>query len=99
MLTIITHVAVREGQEAAWDEALRERAEAARERPGFIAVQVTTPVDKPNERVIIGTWDSRENWQAWHGDDQFRETRQRLEVIDETTTDSSWHEVLIETHR
>src|SRR3954452_16785466 len=99
MLTIVTHVKVLEGQEPAWDAALRERREAAAGQAGFVAVQVATPVGSTSERVIIGTWESRADWEAWHGDDEFREMRRRLEVVDETTTATWWHEVLIERHR
>lgn len=56
------------------------------------------PTGKPNERLIIGTWESREDWQAWHDDQQFLETRQRLEVVDEKTKDSAWHDVKVEQH-
>jgi len=94
MQTIITSVVVREGGEEAWDGALRERVAAASGQPGFVAVQVVAPVDDPHRRVIIGTWEAREQWEAWHEEDGFRRTRRELEVVDETTTDSTWHDVL-----
>ena len=99
MQTIVTHVVVRDGEQDSWDAALRERVHAAVDQPGFVGVQVATPNEKPNERVIIGTWETREHWQAWHDDEQFRETRRRLEVVDERTTDSAWHDVQVEEHR
>ena len=98
MQTIVTHVVVQDGQQDAWDAALRERVQAAVDQPGFIGVQVAAPTGKPNERVIIGTWDSREDWQAWHDDKQFLETRRQLDVVDEKTKDSAWHDVKVEQH-
>jgi heme-degrading monooxygenase HmoA len=94
MQTIITYVVVRDGEEEAWDGALRERVAAAAGQPGFVAVQVAAPADEPQRRVIIGTWESREHWEAWHEDEGFQRTREELEVVDETTTDSAWYEVL-----
>ena len=100
MMTIVTHVRIREGQEPAWDEAFRERAAAAREQPGFVAVQLCIPLDAPNERVIIGTWRTRADWEAWHGNEAFRETRRRLEqVADDEQQAERWHEVVLEERR
>jgi hypothetical protein len=35
---------------------MRERLEAARNQPGWVAGQVAIPIDALAERVIIGTW-------------------------------------------
>jgi len=35
MMTIVTHVHVKEGAEPEWDAAMRQRLEAAREKPGW----------------------------------------------------------------
>jgi heme-degrading monooxygenase HmoA len=99
MVTIVTHVVISEGQEPEWDGALRERVGAAHEQPGFVAVQVAIPLDSPNERVIIGTWETRADWEAWHAEERFLETRAKLEQVDETKTNEWWHEVLLEEHR
>jgi heme-degrading monooxygenase HmoA len=32
-------------------------------------------------RTIVGTWESRDAWEAWHGEDAFRETRERLDGL------------------
>lgn len=99
MMTVVTHVAVKEGEEPAWDEAVRERIAAAREQPGFFAVQVAIPLDAPNERVIIGTWETRADWEAWHNNESFVDTRRRLERLDEANSRTWWHEVVAEAHR
>ena len=44
MMTIVTHVRIREGQEPAWDEALRERVAAARERIAGLPAPPRDPV-------------------------------------------------------
>jgi heme-degrading monooxygenase HmoA len=99
MMTIVSHVRIKPGEETAWDEVFRDRARAAREQPGFVSVQLSIPIDAPNERVIIGTWESRADWEAWHTAEPFQETRRRLEEVDEEKQRDWWHEVVLEEHR
>jgi heme-degrading monooxygenase HmoA len=99
MMTIVTHVRVKEGHEPAWDAAMRERIEAAREQPGFVAVQLCIPAEAMNERVIIGTWETRADWEAWHGSEAFARTREQLEEPDAKRRREWWHEVVLHVHR
>lgn len=99
MMTIVTHIRIKEGREPAWDAAFRERVQAAKERPGFIGVQLCIPIDAMNERVIIGTWESRAEWEAWHGADAFRQTREQMEEADAKRRKEWWHEVVLEERR
>ena len=99
MVTIDTHIKIKPGDEAEWDAAFRERARAAREQPGFVSVQLCAPADARNERVIIGTWESRADWEAWHGNETFLETRRRLEDVDDTAQREWWHDVVLEERR
>ena len=64
MQTVITRVVLREGDAHEWDDAMRERLAAARDRKGWLGGQLLKPEDTPNERVIVGTWESREDWAA-----------------------------------
>jgi heme-degrading monooxygenase HmoA len=94
MMTIITHVAVKEGSEPEWDAIMRERLDAARGRPGWLGGQLLIPLEALNERVIVGTWEMRADWEAWHEDEAFNETRQRLDGLQVEERESTWHEVL-----
>ncbi len=98
MMTIVSHLRIKAGQEPAWDAAMRQRVEAAKEQPGFVAVQVCIPVDALNERVIIGTWGTRADWEAWHGTDAFQQTRAQLEEPNSKTRREWWHEVVFSEH-
>jgi heme-degrading monooxygenase HmoA len=99
MMTIVTHVKLKEGTEPQWDEAIRERLKTARERPGWIGGQLAIPVDKINERIVIGTWQSRADWEAWHTDPTFRDTRKRLEGLEAGPSEHWWHEVVEDVRR
>ena len=70
MMTIVTHVELKPGAEREWDRTMRERLQAAEGRPGWVAGQLLRPVDKPQARVIVGTWESREAWEAWHHEER-----------------------------
>ena len=94
MMTIVTRVKLREGSEPRWDAAMRERLEAARNQTGWIAGQVAIPIDALDERVIIGTWQTRADWEAWHADPKFRETRKEMEGLETRPAEEWWHEVV-----
>jgi heme-degrading monooxygenase HmoA len=96
MMTIITYVTLREGAEPEWDAAMRERLESARGRPGWLRGQLLIPLDGLNKRVIVGTWRSRADWEAWHQDPAFVATRTRLEALQAEPSQTAWYEVAVD---
>jgi heme-degrading monooxygenase HmoA len=46
--------------------------------------------------VIVGTWETRDAWEAWHRDPTFRETRGRFDGLEARPGQEWWHEVLEE---
>ena len=95
MMTIVTRVTLKEGTEPEWDAAMQERFAAAHDQPGWIAGQLLMPLDHMDQRVIIGTWQTRGDWEAWHGDPAFAETRTLLEGLEAGPRECWWHEVLL----
>ena len=96
MMTIVTHVTLKQGSEPEWDAAMRERLEAARNQPGWIGGQLLRPADEPDARVIVGTWESRDHWAAWHDAPAFQETRERLEGLQTGPAQMTWHEAVLD---
>jgi heme-degrading monooxygenase HmoA len=96
MMTIVTRVTLREGTEPEWDAAMRDRLEAAKSQSGWHGGQLLIPVDALNKRVIIGTWETRAAWEAWHNDPAFKETRTRLEGLEAEPNQHWWHEVILD---
>ena len=47
-----------------------------------------------NKRVIVGTWRSRADWEAWHQDPAFTATATRLDALQAQMSDLQWHEVI-----
>lgn len=96
MMTVITRTVLKVGAEPEWDAAMRERLDAASGRAGWIRGQVLIPLDRLNERLIVGTWNTRADWEAWHADEAFRETRERMEGLEERPSETTWHEVALD---
>ena len=99
MMTIVTHVHLKEGAGQEWDGAMRTRLSAAKKRPGWVGGQLLRQSDKPNRRVIVGTWRTRADWEAWHQDPQFSETRRRLDGLENGPAEHWWHEVVLDVRK
>lgn len=95
-MTIVTHITLKDGSAPEWDAAMRDRLEAATQQPGFVNAQLLMPLDGLNKRIIIGTWETRAAWEAWHADAAFAQTRQRLEGVEAQPRAQWWHEVLVD---
>ena len=94
MMTVITYLTLQEGSEPEWDSAMRARLDSANGRRGFLRSQLLMPLDGPNRRVIVGTWSTRADWEAWHNDSAFLAARRRLDELQEAPGDTNWFEVM-----
>ena len=99
MVTVLTRVRIKDGRDAEWDEVFAKRVQAARDQKGFEFVQLCRPDDTARDRVIVGTWQTHDDWKTWHEDPAFIETRAELEEIDLESTASQWYEVVVEERR
>jgi heme-degrading monooxygenase HmoA len=99
MMTIVTHVHLREGAGRDWDAAMRTRLSAAKKASGWVGGQLLRPGDKPDRRVIVGTWRTRANWEAWHHDPKFTETRPRLDGLESAPAEHWWHDVVLDVRK
>lgn len=99
MMTIVTHVHLKEGAGPEWDGAMRTRLSAAKKRPGWVGGQLLRQSDKPDRRVIVGTWRACADWEAWHQDPQFAETRRRLDGLENGPAEHWWHEVVLDVRK
>jgi heme-degrading monooxygenase HmoA len=96
MMTIVTDVQLRDGAAAKWDAVVRDRMAAAQERPGWVSALLLRSADEPNRRVIVGTWRSRADWEAWHRDPRFVASRRQLDDLVEGPEGRGWHEVVVD---
>jgi heme-degrading monooxygenase HmoA len=87
MISVVTHVPLKEGTEREWDTVILARMNAAKKQPGWVGGQL---LRSPNGRVIIGTWQSRADWERWHHSREFRKTRRQLDGMTDGPTDPGW---------
>jgi len=99
MMTVITQAVLQEGSEPEWDAAMRERLESAYGTHGWIGGQLLIPLERLNERVVVGTWETRADWEAWHLDEAFQETRARMDGLEQKPSVTTWHEVVVDKRR
>jgi heme-degrading monooxygenase HmoA len=91
---VVTTTRLRPGAKQEWEAAIRERFESAHGHPGWVSGQLLTPEDGEHTRVIVGTWRSREDWEAWHHDPAFLEQRTRLERLEAEPSHVAWYAVV-----
>jgi heme-degrading monooxygenase HmoA len=94
MMTVTTHVELRPGAEPQWDEAMRARLEAASNEAGWIGGQLLIPLDALNSRVIVGTWETRADWERWHQSEAFAATREQLADLEIASQQTRWYETI-----
>jgi heme-degrading monooxygenase HmoA len=96
MLTVITRLTLKDGADEEWDRTMNDRLRAAQDQPGWIGGQLLKPLDEPNARLIVGTWESRPHWEEWHDAPAFRQTRERLEGLQTGPAELIWHEAVLD---
>jgi heme-degrading monooxygenase HmoA len=94
MMTVITYITLKEGAEPEWDGAMRARLENARNRAGWVRGEVAMPLDAMQKRVIVGTWETRADWEAWHEDPAFAAMRAQLDDLQVEQSEPAWYEVV-----
>jgi len=99
MVMIVTNVEVKEGAEQEWDAVMGSRMTGAKKQPGWVGGQLLRSEEDPMRRVIIGTWKSRVDWERWHQDPRFDETRHQLDGLVSGPEEHWWHEVVLDVRK
>jgi heme-degrading monooxygenase HmoA len=99
MMTIVTHVHLKEGAGRDWDTAMRARLTAAKKQSGWVGGQLLRPADKADRRVIVGTWRRHADWEAWHHDPRFADTRRQLDGLVQAADEHWWHDVVLDVRK
>jgi heme-degrading monooxygenase HmoA len=94
MMTVVSTMQLRSDSAEEWDQLIRERFRSAHHREGWISGQLLAPVNAPDTRVIIGTWRSHQDWEAWHEDPAFLSVRARLNQLQQIDHRSAWYTVI-----
>jgi len=96
MVTIVTGIELKQGREEEWDAAMQERMSAVRDQPGWAGGQMLRPEGEPARRLIVGTWQTQDDWKRWHDDPEFASTREELDGLTEGTEQHEWYGVVLD---
>ena len=66
------------GMEDRFHEAMREMRREAVHRQGYISGETLEDLDDSRHSVILSTWQSRQDWEAWAVSDARQRVRQTL---------------------
>ncbi len=89
MIRIIIERILAEGLEAHYEEAARAALMTTMAQPGFISGESLQDLGQPNRRIVLGTWRSRREWEAWFRSSERRDCMARIRpmlVTDERVT-------------
>lgn len=50
-------------------------------QPGYISGETLRNIDDPQEFLVIGTWQSLDNWQSWVSSKQRTEIQERVDAL------------------
>lgn len=50
-------------------------------QPGYISGETLRNIDDPQEFLVIGTWQSLDNWQSWVSSKQRTEIQERVDTL------------------
>lgn len=96
MVTIVTGIELKQGREQEWDAAMQERMAAVKDQPGWVGGQMLQPEGEPARRLIVGTWQKRDDWRRWHEDPQFASTREELDDLTAGSEQHEWYGVVLD---
>lgn len=96
MRAVITETTIKAGQQKSWDHAFEERSKSAANQPGLIGLSLLIPFDDETKRLVVGLWESEDDWHKWHETDAFKRTREQLDAATESEGPPRWHQVATE---
>ena len=72
MIVVSNRIQVAKGQEGAFEQRFQGRARLVETMPGFVRLEILRPV-KSDYYVVLTTWESAKDFEAWTESPQFRE--------------------------
>ena len=89
---IIIKRRVQKGKEGQLLPLLLELRSRAIAQPGYISGETLRNVDDPEDYLVIGTWQSVEDWKAWKADKGRAEIQDKIDaLLGEKTTYAAYY--------
>ena len=65
----------------------REMRSMANQQPGYITGETMRNLEKPDEFLVISTWESSEDWKRWVQSDQRKQISDQIDALLGGTTE------------
>jgi antibiotic biosynthesis monooxygenase (ABM) superfamily enzyme len=65
MIKVLIERVIAEGLEQPYEEAARKVIQQAIQSPGFISGESFRDLERPNQRIVMVTWQNRHSWERW----------------------------------
>lgn len=69
------------GNELILSELLMQLRAEAMKTKGYISGETLHALHDSNKYIVISTWDSLEDWQAWEGNEKRKEIQERIDAL------------------
>ena len=80
-IKVIVKRKVAEGKEAELLPLLLELRTKATSRPGYISGETLRGVEDPEDYMVIGTWQSLENWKVWESSPGRAKVQDKIDAL------------------
>ncbi len=78
---IIIKRRIPKGKESELLPLLIQLRSKATTQPGYISGETWRNVDNPKEYLVIGTWQSADNWKAWEASQERAELQGKIDAL------------------
>lgn len=73
MIIVNNRIPVNPDHSAAFEQAFADRANLVDGMPGFVSYQLLRPTKDGDPYVVMTTWESREQFEAWTQSEEFKQ--------------------------
>lgn len=74
----MSHFAVANGMEAEVKEAFRNRPHLVDDAPGFLRMDVMSPIDTPQEIWLVTYWADEQSFRSWYRSHAFKASHEAM---------------------
>jgi heme oxygenase (mycobilin-producing) len=85
MFVVCNRIAINPEHAAVFEERFNTRAGLVDTMPGFVSFQLLRPVKAGDSYIVMVTWESKEDYQAWMKSSQFKDGHARTGTLPQGT--------------
>jgi heme oxygenase (mycobilin-producing) len=78
VVVVISRFTIANNMFAQVREAFRNRPHLVDQAPGFLRMEVMSPLDKPEEIWLVTHWEDEQSFRVWHESHAYRESHKGI---------------------